>query len=241
MEKAALVTGAGRGLGLEFTRQLLNNGYTVFACARNPGRSEGLAALAEEHGDALIPTTLDVGDAASIEAAYDVVSARFDRLNVLVNNAGINSRAGHLTDAQRNVSFGSLEESGILEMVRINAIAPILIAQRFAGMLEAAQGKIVNISSWLGSIGGKSSGGNYGYCTSKAALNMMGRALAMDLAPRGVTTLMFNPGWVRTDMGGQKAKLTPEESVGGIIKTAAAAGIEQSGTFFQWDGSEYEW
>ncbi|MEO1173680.1 MAG: SDR family NAD(P)-dependent oxidoreductase, partial [Myxococcota bacterium] len=98
-----------------------------------------------------------------------------------------------------------------------------------------------NVSSWLGSIEEKTSGGNYAYCASKAALNMLTRVLAHDLAERGIITLAFNPGWVKTDMGGENAKLSPTQSVCGILATSDTVSLEDTGSFLQWDGSRHPW
>ena len=147
-----------------------------------------------------------------------------------------------IPEPQRNISFGGLEPEGILHMVRVNALGPLLMMQSFADLLAAGdEARVVNVSSWIGSIGTKSSGGNYGYAASKAALNMVGKLAAFDMAERGVTVLMFNPGWVRTDMGGAKARLSPEESVQGMLAAATQARLDDAGKFLQWDGSEHPW
>ena len=228
--KTALVTGAGRGLGLEFARQLIERGFTVLGTVRKPS-----TALTELGATELV---LDVADSEAIAAFGDAVRAHTDRIDLLVNNAGINSRG--VPSEQANVRFGALEPEGILRMVRINAIGPILVAQALVDLLGEGS-KVVSISSWLGSIAEKSRGGNYGYCASKTTLNMMGRALAFDLRERGVASVVVNPGWVSTDMGGPNAKLTPAESVSGLLDVADRITLEDAGKFLQWDGSEHAW
>ncbi|MCB1281023.1 MAG: SDR family NAD(P)-dependent oxidoreductase [Salinibacterium sp.] len=183
---------------------------------------------------------LDLADLASVRAFASEWLGAHDRLHLLVNNAGINSKG--VPAEQANVKLGTLEPVGIERMVRVNAIAPLLVAQAFTDLLAAdGGGKVVSISSWLGSIERKSSGGNYGYCASKTMLNMLMRAYAFDAKPLGITAIVVNPGWVATDMGGSSAKLTPPESAKGIVDVAATIGPEDAGSFLQWDGSTHPW
>ena len=225
-----VITGAGRGLGLQFARQCVARGDTVYATVRRD--SEALREL----GATVL--RLDVADPASIEAFAAELAGLTDRVDLLINNAGINSRG--VPEGQGNVRFGDLEPEGILTMVRVNAIGPVLVTQALAGLLGEGS-KVVSISSWLGSIGGKSRGGNYGYCASKTTLNMLGRAMAFDLRERGVTAVVVNPGWVQTDMGGSRASLTPEQSVGGLLAVADGLTTQDAGRFLQWDGTEHPW
>ncbi|MEM6732470.1 MAG: SDR family oxidoreductase [Myxococcota bacterium] len=237
-----LITGAGRGLGLEFARQCLDRGDRVYAGVRSPDRADALHALRESHPQRLFVFPLDVANPTSVTEAFRLVSEQTDHLDVLINNAGINSRSTAVDEHQRNVKFGELEASGLVKMIEVNAIAPLLVVQTFVDLLERGNHpRILNVSSWLGSIERKLSGGNYGYCASKATLNMLGRTLAFDLQSRGIITLMFNPGWVRTDMGGERAELTPTQSVCGILGTSDTATLEDTGTFFQWDGTVHPW
>lgn len=231
-----LVTGAGRGLGLEFARQFARRGDTVFATVRNPDRADALRAL---DGDVRI-VALDVSSAESIAGAVADVAGQVSHLDLLVNNAGINSRG--VPAGQGNVRFGQLEPTGILRMVEVNAIGPLLVTQAFVELLAASeQGRVVSVSSWLGSIERKQSGGNYGYCASKTTLNMLMRAAAFDLVARGIVSVVVNPGWVSTDMGGSRAHLTPEQSVSGLVSLTDALTPSHAGGFFQWDGSKHAW
>lgn len=237
-----MITGAGRGLGLEFSRQCLDRGDRVYAGVRDPTRADALRALGQDKPGRLFVFPLDVTNPSSLDSAHAAVSAETEFLDLLINNAGINSRSATIGEEERNVSFGSLEAEGMLTMFRVNAIAPILVAQRLVDLLAKGHGpRILNISSWLGSIERKQSGGNYAYCASKAALNMLGRTLAFDLKERGIITLMFNPGWVKTDMGGENATLTPTQSVCGMLATSDTATLNDTGTFFQIDGTVHPW
>lgn len=225
-----VITGAGRGLGLEFARQCATAGHRVFGTVRTDS-----AALSEIGVTTL---RLDVADPASIASFAEDLASRVDRIDLLINNAGINSRA--MPEGQANVRWGGIEAEGILKMVRVNAVGPVLVTQAVQGLLvEGSQ--VLCISSWLGSIARKQSGGNYGYCASKTTLNMLARAMAFDLKDRGITCVVANPGWVQTDMGGSRASLTPEQSVSGLLATMRGLGLEDAGRFLQWDGSEHAW
>jgi len=238
--KNVLITGAGRGLGLEFTRQLLDAGERVFATIRDPANAPALKALRTDAGDRLQLLQLDVAEPKSIEAMAQELTTRTSTLDLLVNNAGINSKA--LPEDQRNVRFGTLEPAGIERMIRVNAIGPVLVTQALKDLLAAAGGaKVVSISSWLGSITGKKRGGNYAYCASKTTLNMLTRAMAHDLRNSGIVSMVMNPGWVSTDMGGSKAELTPEQSVMGMLRVVSDLTTDDIGTFKQWNGETQPW
>jgi NAD(P)-dependent dehydrogenase (short-subunit alcohol dehydrogenase family) len=224
-----LITGASRGIGLEFVRQFLARGDRVFAACRDPQNARLLHALASER---LHVIPLDAADEASIEASYAAVRAHTDALDVLINNAGI-------TDDDNDV-LGSLTFDVLMTILRVNAAAPILIAQRYLDLLQrGSDAKIVGITSEHGSIASKPDGGPYGYSASKAALNMLIRTLAFDV--RGITAFVIDPGWVRTDMGGQSASLSPERSVGGMMQIIDRAAPRDKGKFFRWDGQEEAW
>lgn len=236
----AFVTGANRGLGLEFTRQLLDRGDTVLATARRPARSDALKRLQAQHPDRLSLLPLDVSDPASIAAVRQEAGGATEHLDLLINNAGINSKG--VQKGRRNVRFGSLEPQGILQMVAVNAIGPLLVTQALADLLQrSTAARVVSISSWLGSIGGKTTGGNYGYCASKTTLNMLGRAMAFDLQKLGVTAVLMNPGWVSTDMGGPNAPSSPEQSVAGMLAVTDGLTPDDAGRFLQWDGGDVAW
>jgi NAD(P)-dependent dehydrogenase (short-subunit alcohol dehydrogenase family) len=159
------------------------------------------------------------------------VRAHTDALDLLVNNAGI------LIDDDE---LGSLTFDNLLYILRVNAVAPVLVAQRYLDLLQHGRDpKIVGITSEHGSITSKPDGGPYGYSASKAALNMFMRTLAFDL--HGIATFVIDPGWVRTDMGGRGASLSPARSVSGMISIIDEVGILDTGRFFRWDGEEEPW
>lgn len=226
--RRVLVTGASRGIGLEFVRQFLARGDRVFAACRDPENAHQLQALASER---LHLITLDVADERSIESAYAVVRAQTNALDVLINNAGVMSDDDEL---------GALNFDSLLHILRINAVAPLLIAQRYLDLLRRGNDpKLVGITSEHGAIALKPDGGPFGYSASKAALNMFMRTLAFE--SNGVTTFLVDPGWVQTDMGGRHAALTPEQSVEGMIAVIEAVGQEHNGGFYRWDGEIMPW
>jgi NAD(P)-dependent dehydrogenase (short-subunit alcohol dehydrogenase family) len=220
-----LITGANRGLGLEFARQLAQKNHTILGTAREPAKALDLARVAHQ----VIP--LDVADAVSIAALRDHVKDR--PIDVLINNAGVSS------DSK---SIETLNPAELDRVFRINAFGPLLVAKALLSNLKAAERKLIfNITSQLGSIANNKGGSSYGYRGSKAALNMLTRSLANELRPAGFTCIVAHPGWVQTDMGGPNATLTPEESVKGLLALADRLKPDDTGKFFNYDGGELPW
>lgn len=228
-----LITGANRGLGLEFTRQYAKVGWRVFACCRNPAKAAELKTLSEQTNDLITIHALDVADFAQIEKlAIELVGQEID---VLLNNAGI------YPDANCG-SFGAINYEAWAHAFRVNTMAPLKMAETFASHItRGQQKKIVNITSKMGSIDDNTSGGSYIYRSSKAALNMVVKSLSIDLAPRGITAVVLHPGWVQTDMGGLGAPTTVEQSISGMRKVIESIGIKDSGKFYGFDGKEIPW
>ena len=229
-----LITGAGRGLGLEFTRQFLERGDRVFAVARRPGDSTDLGALARSHPELLAPVAGDVGDDASIEAARLKVASMTDALDLLINNAAAYGTRGG--------SLQSLDFAELRSVSEVNVIGPLRIARAFLPLLKKGRSpKLINLTSLMGSIADNKSGGTWAYRMSKAALNMAGKNLALELHGDGVTCVGLHPGWVRTEMGGPGAPLTPEESIASMIRTIDGMTLERTGGFFDRDGRPVPW
>lgn len=227
-----LITGANRGIGLGLVHQCLKRKDRVFASCRAPNRATELQTLCKDHPDLLSIHMLDVRETGQIEALHQDIGAQVDGLDVLINNAGV---------YYRGLSLGELTAERSLETMHVNAVAPIIIAQSFMDLLIASKsGKILNISTGMSSMTGSPSGA-YDYRASKTALNMYTRVLAQDLRPFGVIAVVVNPGWVKTDMGGQGASISVEESARGIMKLADGLKLQDSGKFFQWDGTEHVW
>ena len=214
-----LITGANRGIGLEFARQYATDGWDVIVTARHS--SAELDAL----GVRVEPLDLSDADAvASFPAKLDA------RLDVFVANAGTNHPMNGDT---------AEDARAWAEMMMVNAIAPYLLGR---GLLPrmADGGKMAAISSGMGSIA-DNSGGWVPYRTSKAALNMAWSSLALEARPRGVTCVALSPGWVQTRMGGSGAEITTEESVSAMRRLIETLTTEQSGRFLRRDGSELPW
>lgn len=229
-----LVTGANRGLGLEYVRQYAARGERVFATCREPEGADRLHALAAEHPRHIDVLSMDVAERDSIDAAVARIAADGDgSLDVLVNNAGLSPRGEELSN---------LDADTMLAVLAVNAVAPVILAQRCHPLLTRAQRpRIANMSSAMGSLAKKDYGRHYSYASSKAALNMLTRAAAHDLAEDGIIVVALHPGWVQTDLGGPQATLSPRESVQGLIRVIDALTIEQSSRFLTWQGEEHPW
>jgi NAD(P)-dependent dehydrogenase (short-subunit alcohol dehydrogenase family) len=227
----ALVSGASRGIGLEFVRQYAAAGWRVHACCRDPVRAAGLDAIAGGAAGRVRLHALDVTDHGAIEAL--AASLAGETIDLLVNNAGITG--------PRPAAGEAPDQAAWLATFAVNTIAPCKLALAFAGQLAAAErGLVVNMSSRLGSIA-EAGGDRYAYRTSKAALNMVTRLLAADLGPRGITVVCCHPGWVRTDMGGPSAPLTPPESVAALRRLFERLTPADNGRFLNQDGGAIPW
>jgi len=239
----AMITGSNRGIGLEFARQMVNRGERVFAATRNPQTATPLMELAAKSDGRLMILDLDVSLKKSIEEAVEEVSCHTDRLDLLINNAGINLGSQGLGDSTLGSDLGSLDSDFMTTFFQVNSLAPVIMAQAFLPLLERADpGKIVHLSSMLGSLEvAPVEGGNYAYDASKAALNMLNRRLARDLASRGIISVAMHPGWVKTDMGGPEAPMKAEQSVRMMLKVIDKLKSEQSGGFLQFNGKTHPW
>ena len=228
----ALITGANRGLGFEFARQYLVDGWQVYAACRDPASASELRRLTETSDDKLRILAIDVTDPTSIDAAAAELDGQ--AIDLLLNNAGIIGPQGQ--------TVGNIDYEAWAEVLAINTIGPMRVSEAFVEHVASSDRKlIVTLTSGMGSIADNTSGGAILYRSSKAAMNMVMRSLAIDLAPRGITCVVVNPGWVRTDMGGPNANLQPEESISALRRLIATLGPEQSGKCFNHTGREYPW
>ena len=219
-----LVTGANRGIGLEFVRQYAADGWQVIACCRRPDEAE---ALKEIKGDVSIEA-LDVTDDGQI--AKLATRLRGQPIDLLINNAGIYG------------SNSRVDMKDWLDVLRVNTIAPYRLAERFAANVARSEGRsIVSITSMMGSIAENDSGGVPMYRSSKAALNMAMKSLSIDLKDRGISVVVLHPGWVRTDMGGRSAPLAVQDSVASLRKTIGKLKPSDSGKFLNYDGRPVPW
>ncbi|WP_395680191.1 SDR family oxidoreductase [Dokdonella sp.] len=226
----ALVTGANRGLGLEFAHQLLARGERVIATCRHPGRALALTRLAGEHPGHLVILPLVLPDTRSIAELAREITTLDLRIGLLVNNAGM------LVGGER---FGTIEAKALQDSFAANAAGPLLLTQALAARLERA--KVVNLSSRLGSIGGSESLHSPSYAISKAALNMATRQLAHALAGEDGIVVAISPGWVSTDMGGANAPMSAHDSVAAMLRTIDALTRADNGRFLSETGAPIPW
>ena len=210
-----LITGAGRGLGQELARQYAADGWRVISTERG----------------AKAQYPLDVTDRAQV----DRLATKLKRapIDVLFCNAGIIGKRG--------MALGSFDYEAWADVLRVNLLGAASVIEALVENVAASERKVIAVmSSRLGSIT-ESSGMTLPYATSKAALNLLAKGLAATLAPRGILVVALSPGWVRTDMGGAGAPLSPETSVGGLRKVIAGLKASDSGKFFSHDGSTIPW
>jgi NAD(P)-dependent dehydrogenase (short-subunit alcohol dehydrogenase family) len=223
-----LITGANRGLGLEFARQYAADGWRVIATSRDPDKADALKAL----GPRVAVHRLDVADLAATTALSRTLAA--ETIDVVIANAGI-SVARDMTAATVAAGVETWERT-----FRVNAVAPLALAGAFhAQVARSEQRKMIAITSRLGSMGANSDGGLYTYRSSKAALNAVWRSFALDHPD--VIAALLHPGWVRTDMGGRSALLDPEQSIAGLRRVIANLSKADSGRFYNYDGSPIPW
>lgn len=221
-----LITGANRGLGLEFSRQYAAAGWRVIAACREPSAADDLVALAKQYPNIRIEA-LNVADFTQVDA----LAARLadESLDVLLNNAGVyGDKPGQ--------GFGHLDYQAWSETLAVNTLAPVKMAEAFLPNLERGEKKLIaTVSSLMGSMADNTSGGSVLYRSSKAGLNAAMKSLAIDLRPRAVGVLILHPGWVKTDMGGQNALIDAQTSVSGMRQRIEAFSLEQSGSFVRFD------
>ena len=224
-----LITGANRGLGLEFVQQYSQQGFSVLACSREPSDANELKALQKKNSSIEI-FQLNVGDLDEIKALSNTL--KNITIDILINNAGI----------YRSGEFGSLDPEAWIESFKINTIAPYILIEAFLNQIMRSNlKKIISITSKMGSIDDNNSGGSYIYRTSKTALNSMMKSLTHDLASKGISTLTLHPGWVRTDMGGSNAWINIPESVTGMIKQIDKLSEKNSGQYIDYSGKIIKW
>ena len=222
-----LITGAGRGLGLEFARQYAADGWSVIGTVRDAAKASALAKL----GESVEVHRLELTDRAAILRLAAKLKGR--PIDVLINNAGVYGGRGR--------SLEGLEWDEWIATMTTNAFAPYALTVALADNLAAGSKKLVlMMTSRMGSIGGNT-GGSYAYRSSKAALNLITTGLACDLRGRGIAVICAHPGWVRTDMGGPGAPVDPKASVDGLRAVIGRSGLAASGRFFNYDGGEIPW
>lgn len=218
--KTALITGANRGIGLEFAKQLKDKGYQVIAACRKSNPE--LDAL-----NCQVETGFDVGDEKSVKAlAHKLKPTQID---LLINNAGILD----------SMSLDSLDYASMRQQFEINTLGPLRVSENFLPHLTKGS-KIAIITSRMGSIA-DGSGGQYGYRVSKTAVNMVGSCLAHDLKDQGIAVALLHPGYVRTGMTGNNGLINTDESARGLLQRIDELNIDNTGGFWHTDGTELTW
>ena len=225
-----LITGANRGLGLEFSRQYAQSGWQVIACCRQPESAKALTKVANQYTSIRI-VTLDVQNHQQCEAL--AAELRQMPIDVLISNAGVYG--------DRH-AFGDLDYQAWRDTMETNVLSVMKLAEVFAHHLASSeQGIFVAISSLMGSMADNGSGGSYLYRSSKAALNAVMKSLSFDFSGQGTGVLIFHPGWVRTDMGGPNGLIDVAESIRGMRQQIEQFDLSKTGSFIKYDGSVMPW
>ncbi len=226
-----LLTGANRGLGLEFARQYAAGGWRVLACCRAPDQAADLRSLAAD-SPGLTIHALDVRDLArTADLAAELASEPID---LLLGNAGIYGPT--------RMVLGRLDYAAWADAFAVNTLGTARLAECFVEHVARSQRRtIACISSLMGSIAANTTGRHYLYRSSKAALNAVVKSLSIDLRDRGITVVTLHPGWVKTDMGGADADLEIPDSVRSVIALLDRLRPEDSGKFLNYDGTELPW
>ncbi|NLW49014.1 MAG: SDR family oxidoreductase [Firmicutes bacterium] len=228
-----LITGAGRGLGLALTKRFLEMDYFVIAGYQN--LQENLLGLANSYSEQLMIITMDVTNEAEVAKAAAETVNRIGSLDILINNAGI-----HLEQAY--LPLEEIDFNSVLTTFQVNTLGPLRVAKHFCKLLDQGSQKLlVNISSEAGSISDCWRDREYDYCMSKAALNMQSKIMQNYLKPRGIKILDLHPGWMRTEMGGAEADITPEEAAAGIFNLTQTKWRLDDGMYFDYTGKPLSW
>jgi NAD(P)-dependent dehydrogenase (short-subunit alcohol dehydrogenase family) len=224
MTSTYLVTGASRGLGAEFVRQLRERGHDVLAAVRDPERARDAARA----GAKVVPLDVDRPD------TFDGFARTVDvPIDVVLNNAGI---------AAGDASLAALASETMDRVFRTNVAGPALLTKALLPLLRRGRRKaVVNVSSSLGSLASTTGGFSYAYCASKAALNMLTVLMHAELSAEGFTVVSLDPGWNRTDMGGKTAPLDPSDTVRSMVAILERLGPADSGRFLGYDDKPRPW
>jgi NAD(P)-dependent dehydrogenase (short-subunit alcohol dehydrogenase family) len=226
----ALITGANRGIGLALVKAYASRRDKVFAAVRRTSDRSELDAFAATQPKWVEVIEMDVSDPSEIGRVRRRLES--EPIDVLINNAGIGG-----PDRQ---SATDMDYDGLAETLAVNSIAPLRVANAFLPNVKAAQGKIITLSSQMGSMQSASSD-SLAYRVSKVAVNRLMRGLAAELKPQGIPVLIVHPGWVKTEMGGDGAQLKPEESAAQLLKLIDKLDLSSTGKFLAWNGKELAW
>lgn len=228
-DNTLFITGANRGIGLEYVRQYAVEGWHVIACCRAPAQANALQQLAKQHSNIEI-CALDIADFEQIETLGRKLIDQ--PIQLLINNAGI----------YPDSSFRNIDYAKWMDAFKVNTMSTLKLAEVFIPQLvKAGNAKLVAMTSKMGSIDDNTSGGEYLYRSSKTALNMVMKSLSLDLNKYGVSVAVLHPGWVKTDMGGPNGLIDAETSVQGLRNVIDMLSLDNSGKFYAYDGKEIAW
>lgn len=228
-----LITGASRGIGLALAAELAKHGWRVLAGARHPAAAHALQAAARAASPGSVDIlSLDVRHDASVQAAGEEAAAKVRALDVLVNNAGVFPEEG--SEPLEHLPLDCFEEAFAVNVVGVARVTRVFLPL----LVRSSHPRVVNISSLAGSISAKEDSRHYCYSASKAALNMLTRAMAAELRPRGVTVVAVTPGWVKTEMGGPQAPLSVQESAASLAATIDRISHHDAGHFLDRKGRQ---
>jgi len=234
--ETVFISGADRGLGLSLVRQFLRAGFHVFAGLYGP-HWPALPELQPAFPDTLTVVALDVANMDTVRQAVQHVAERTSALDILINNAGV-----HLEPQRTPLEALDLADGHLGRTMAVNALGPLRLTQQFYPLLSQGSRKLLlNISSEAGSIGACRRDREFAYCMSKAALNMQARLLQNYLGPQGFKVLAIHPGWMRTDMGGREADITPEQAAGGILCLALRHWQAGDPIYLDYQGHTLQW
>ncbi len=226
--KTVMVTGSNRGIGLELVRGYAADGARVLACCRNPQSAEALQEIAAKSNGRVTLHQLNVTRPEDITVLSQALGNM--PIDILINNAGISG------GKEMEVDYGEWEAA-----LRVNTIGPYRMSTAFRANLAAStEKKLATISSQMGSIA-SNTGGRTAYRASKAAVNQVMKGLANEYRGDGIIVIILHPGWVRTDMGGPQAAVSPQDSARGLISIIERSDLKDSGKFVDYQGRELPW
>jgi NAD(P)-dependent dehydrogenase (short-subunit alcohol dehydrogenase family) len=229
MAYQVLITGANRGIGLEFAKQYAADGWDVLACCREPQYASALQSIAKTHANVQV-LALNVANFAQIDAL--ALQLKEHTIDVLINNAGVYPPS----------SFGDTNYDEWAKAFKVNSMAPLKMAEAFVQHLTRGQlKKVATLTSKMGSIDDNTSGESYSYRSTKTAVNMVMKSLSIDLKPYGISVVTLHPGWVQTDMGGRSALISTQTSVAGLRKAIENLSLQNTGKFIAYDGKAINW
>jgi NAD(P)-dependent dehydrogenase (short-subunit alcohol dehydrogenase family) len=241
MTRRVLVVGANRPAALECVRQCVARGDTVIATAERPARVPALADLAVE-APGLLVLPLDPSDPATVRAALATIGERLTALDLVVYG-GIDAQplAAH-GEPPRDARLDTMQPGGLAEAFLHQAALPLAVLRALLPLLAAESSpRVLVLSSWLGSVSGKTQGGDYALCASLAGLHMLLRAFAHDVRSRGVIVTVSNPGPLKTEIEGPAFKVPVDRSVAGLLAASDSTTLDDSGRFVDWTGAERSW